>query len=300
MFLIKLGGSVITNKDKECTFLYKPTRRLVEEMREFTEPLIVTHGGGSFGHKKAFRYKLKGGLIKDAGVDQVLGFCEVQQDMRALNSMVLDLMNKTGMKAVSVPTCSSVVYNNGELEELDQRMYDQVLTLGAVPVGFGDVVFDMRRVFTICSADHLMHALAKEYRPTKVVFVTDVDGLYDSDPDENSNAKLIPLVTSLDELPKTLQPRIVDGRDVTGGMAGKARRAMRIAELGLEVWLVNGLIEERLSQLLKGETVVGTKFLAPPKKMDANPKAEAARSMSKLAKGFRQGRRDRPEGGSGE
>jgi isopentenyl phosphate kinase len=271
MFLIKLGGSVITNKDKECTFSYKPTRRLVEEMREFTEPLIVTHGGGSFGHKKAYRYKLKGGLVKDAGVDQIAGFCEVQQDMRTLNHYVLDLMNKTGMKAAPVPTCSSVIFNDGELATVDFRMYDKIMALGAVPVGFGDVVFDTKRVFTICSADHLMYALAKEYRPAKVVFVTDVDGLFDKDPDDHSDARLIPLVTSLEDLPKGLQPQYIDGKDVTGGMAAKARQAMAIAELGLEVWLVNGHEEERLALVLEGKQVIGTKFVS---KKAAAPKAK--------------------------
>jgi isopentenyl phosphate kinase len=283
MFLIKLGGSVITNKDKECTFSYKPTRRLVEEMREFTEPLIVTHGGGSFGHKKAYRYKLKGGLVKDAGVDQIAGFCEVQQDMRTLNQYVLDLMNKTGMKAAPVPTCSSVIYQDGEMACMDLRMYDKVLALGAVPVGFGDVVFDTKRVFTICSADHLMYALAKEYRPAKVVFVTDVDGLFDKDPDDYPDAKLIRLVTSLDDLPKGLQPQYVDGKDVTGGMAAKARQAMAIAELGLEVWLVNGHEAERLALVLEGKPVIGTKFIS---KKTAAPKAKAA-----TVKGPRKGGR---------
>jgi len=282
MFLIKLGGSVITNKEKECTFSYKPTRRLVEEMREFTEPLIVTHGGGSFGHTKAYRFKLKGGLVKDAGVDQIAGFCEVQQDMRTLNQYVLDLMNKTGMKAAPVPTCSSVIFQDGELASLDLRMYDKVLALGAVPVGFGDVVFDTKRVFTICSADHLMYQLAKEYRPAKVVFVTDVDGLFDKDPDDYSDAKLIQLVTSLDELPKGLQPQYVDGKDVTGGMAAKARQAMAIAELGLEAWLVNGHEPERLALVLEGRPVIGTKFISK--------KAAAARSKA-VVKGPRKGGR---------
>jgi len=285
MFLIKLGGSIITNKDKECTFLYKPTRRLIEEIRDLTEPLIVTHGGGSFGHKKAYRYRLKEGLIKNAGVDQIAGFCEVQQDMRTLNQYVLDIMNKTGMKAAPVPTCSSVIYNDGQLATLDLRLYDKIMALGAVPVGFGDVVFDTKRVFTICSADHLMFALAKEYKPTSVVFVTDVDGLFDADPDKDPKAKLIPLVRSLDELPKGLQPQFVDGRDVTGGMAAKAKHAFRIAELGMPVWLVNGLVEGRLERLLKGETVVATKFEAPPKK--AEPKAAATKGPKAPNRGGR-------------
>jgi isopentenyl phosphate kinase len=193
--------------------------------------------------------------------------------MRTLNQYVLDIMNKTGMKAAPVPTCSSVIYNDGELSTLDLRLYDKIMALGAVPVGFGDVVFDTKRVFTICSADHLMSALSKEYKPTSVVFVTDVDGLFDADPDKDPNAKLIPLVRSLEELPKGLQPQFVDGRDVTGGMAAKARHAFKISELGMPVWLVNGLVEGRLERLLKGEAVVGTKFEAQPKKVEPKPTA---------------------------
>jgi isopentenyl phosphate kinase len=201
--------------------------------------------------------------------------------MRSLNQYVLDLMNKTGMKAAPVPTCSSVIFNNGELATMDFRMYDKIMALGAVPVGFGDVVFDTKRVFTICSADNLMYALAKEYRPAKVVFVTDVDGLFDKDPDDHSDARLIPLVTSLEDLPKGLQPQYIDGKDVTGGMAAKARQAMAIAELGLEVWLVNGHEEERLALVLEGKQVIGTKFIS---KKAAAPKAKVT-----ATKGHRRG-----------
>lgn len=269
MLLIKLGGSVITNKDRECTFLPKRTRRLVEELRYLDEPMILTHGGGSFGHKKASYYRLKEGLLKvlkGTEIDQVLGFGEVQKDMRELNNMVLDMMTKVEMRAISVPTASVVTFSGGKMSRVDFKLFDKALALGAIPVAFGDVVFDTKLKFTICSADDLMVGLAKKYKPTRVVFVTDVDGLFAEDPDVNLHAPLVREIRSPKDVPKMVKDKKKKGdRDVTGDMASKTKAALEIASMGIEVWFVNGCVEDRMSSALKGYEVVGTRF-APKKK----------------------------------
>ncbi|UCH38405.1 MAG: hypothetical protein JSV76_06030, partial [Candidatus Bathyarchaeota archaeon] len=49
--LLKLGGSVITNKEKPCTPNHSVIMRLAHEIKRANiTPLVIVHGGGSFGH----------------------------------------------------------------------------------------------------------------------------------------------------------------------------------------------------------------------------------------------------------
>lgn len=288
MLLVKLGGSVITNKERECTFLPKTARRLVEEMRYGGGPMVVTHGGGSFGHKKAAHYKLREGLdeaLRGTERDQVAGFAEVQEDMRALNQNVIGLMNKFGLAAVTVPTCAVVSFSGGRLTKMDTYMFDRALAMGAVPVAFGDVVFDSKLTFTICSADDLMLALARKYRPERAIFVMDVDGIFDKDPYEYPGSNLVTEVRSRKDLPPALRKAgsRKGVKDVTGGIGAKAEVALAMASLGVETILINGCVANRLNRTIKGQSIIGTRFVP--------------RGKGKKGKGGKRGKGARKKGG---
>ena len=63
MRLVKLGGSVITDKARPLVFRAQVTRRLARELApSVSEGLIVVHGAGSFGHVRAAEYDLANGL----------------------------------------------------------------------------------------------------------------------------------------------------------------------------------------------------------------------------------------------
>ena len=61
MFVIKLGGSVITDKSMQNTFNEEVTFRLVSEIKDSQKQVIVVHGAGSFGHILAKKYDLHKG-----------------------------------------------------------------------------------------------------------------------------------------------------------------------------------------------------------------------------------------------
>ena len=53
MILIKLGGSVITDKNRPLTARLDVVQRLAYEIAACEEKVVLIHGGGSFGHIKA-------------------------------------------------------------------------------------------------------------------------------------------------------------------------------------------------------------------------------------------------------
>ena len=52
------------------------------------------------------------------------------------------------------------------------------------------------------------------------------------------------------------------GTDVTGGMGLRLRTARRLAQLGIESWILNGTVPGRLKAALLGEEVPCTRVIA--------------------------------------
>jgi molybdenum storage protein len=80
----------------------------------------------------------------------------------------------------------------------------------------------------------------------RLVFVKDEDGLYDSDPKRNPNAKLIPKIT-LDELMEKLPEELILDRELFLSW----KKARHVAE----IQIVNGLVPGQLTKALAGEPV---------------------------------------------
>ena len=253
MILIKLGGSVITDKSEYKKFNREQTTRLCAEMAASGRGLIMVHGAGSYGHVLAKQYQLQQGL---QDFRQVPAAAQVQHDVRELSLQVTEEMIKVGIPAVSVPPGSCFVMDNGRLLVKDPESIKALAHIGIMPVLFGDVVADRSKGFGICSGDQAMEALARIFRPDKVIFVSDVDGLYTADPKKDPNAKLIPEVSGdmLDKLDSELTVA-----DVTGGIRGKVEEMLNICGNDGECILVNGTVPGRLLALLKDEDVPCTK-----------------------------------------
>ena len=58
VILVKLGGSLITFKDKPLKANFKVIDSLTKIFKQTSIPMIIVHGGGSFGHYYANKYGL--------------------------------------------------------------------------------------------------------------------------------------------------------------------------------------------------------------------------------------------------
>ena len=67
LILIKLGGSVITNKNVPFSEDLSTIKRLAKEIHEARQEkkirLIIGHGGGSYPHTPAKEFRVNNGLI---------------------------------------------------------------------------------------------------------------------------------------------------------------------------------------------------------------------------------------------
>jgi isopentenyl phosphate kinase len=253
MFIIKLGGSVITNKAKECCFKQEVMDQLAAELKHANQEIILIHGAGSFGHILAKQYKLNDGFKRKK---QIEGFALTQAMGQRLNNLVLASLHNHDIPAVSIPPHAVLSLSNHKLSRIDYTVFKKYLALEFMPVSFGDVALDNQLGFSICSGDLLIQQLAVEFKPEKVIFVIDEDGLYSANPKTNKNATFFEQTTvkDLEKLTTSLNAHA----DVTEGMKGKIHTIKQIAKTGADTIILNGNIHNRLYDTLKGKKVRST------------------------------------------
>src|SRR5436305_7194670 len=141
--LVKLGGSLITDKARAETARLPVIRRLAGEIARAAASspfrLIVGHGSGSFGHVAAARYRLAGGLV---GPDQLPGVSFTQERAAALHRQVVTDLLAAGALPYSLAPSSMLVTAGGEPAEFLAKPLLLALEHGLLPVLYGDVVMD--------------------------------------------------------------------------------------------------------------------------------------------------------------
>ncbi len=253
MQILKLGGSVITHKDGSFSPDQDNIKRLAEEIvQSGSRSLIIVHGAGSFGHPVAKKYSISNGLKSS---DQLIGFSETHQAMTRLNQTMVDKLLEAGLPAFGVSASSMLVTKGTRLVDIDLSIIKRLIDTGLVPVLYGDAVLDTEQGFAILSGDQLIVRLAIDLDAESLIFGSDVDGIFTSNPKTDKNAKLIEKI-SLSNM--TADVGDTTYTDVTGGMLGKLEEAEEAVKSGVKVIFVNALAPARVKSALRGEKVMGT------------------------------------------
>ncbi|MEM2103991.1 MAG: isopentenyl phosphate kinase [Candidatus Bathyarchaeia archaeon] len=254
--VLKLGGSVLTDKTRELEVRMDALSRLADEILEANlKNLIIVHGGGSFGHPMAQKHGIKEGFKEES---QIAGFAETHHVMTVLNGLFMDALIWRGIPAVSVTPSSCIMTRYGRIAFFEDAPLKQLLKMGLIPVLYGDAVFDTELGFTILSGDQLTSFLALRFNAKNILIGVDVDGLYDADPKVDAEAEMFEHLT-LDEL-KKVQGKLGGSNacDVTGGMSNKIAELTPAIESGIPVLIVNAAKPRHIYKALKGEKVKGT------------------------------------------
>ena len=247
---------MITHKEKPLTPNREAIDRLAHEISQANvSPLVIVHGGGSFGHPIAKMYKINEGF-KDSS--QIIGFSKTHQAMVELNKIVVDTLISHNIPAVEVQPSSFIITKSDRIKSLNNKVIEKLLETDFVPVLYGDAVLDSDKGFAILSGDQLVSSLATHLAAEHIIIGVDVDGLYTSDPKKDKTAKLVQHIT-LQEL-KNMQHKIRGATvtDVTGGMVGKISELIPAVEVGISVLIVNASKPDNVYKALKGQMVIGT------------------------------------------
>jgi isopentenyl phosphate kinase len=246
--LVKLGGSLLTDKAEEGSFRRPAARRLLSEVAKANLPTVLLHGAGSFGHPPAARHRIGQAKAKPDGVSEVLA-C-----VGSLAAQVVSLAHDAGLRPLAFPLHVQAHCDGDALADLPTDAIAKAIEEGYTPVLHGTLVRDPALNWRVVSADELMRDLAAELTPRLAVFATNVDGVYDRDPVQ-SGALLLERIT--DGQADALFGG-GDGDDVTGRMAGKLAHARACAR-NCPTLILNGEVKGRLLDALKGKGVPCTR-----------------------------------------
>ncbi len=143
---------------------------------------------------------------------------------------------------------------------------NKLLELGAVPVinqndTVSNIEVDPRyEHMQVCFSDNdkLSALVASELDADLLLILSDVDGLYEENPKENPNAKLINVVEEVTDEIMALGSDASDGG--RGGMRTKLKAARLVTRFGGKVLIANGKIPYVINKIFAGEEI-GTMFL---------------------------------------
>lgn len=259
LIFLKLGGSLITKKDKPFTENRKLIKQIAKEIHRARKKknfrLLVGNGGGSYPHVPAKKYRTAEGIINKKSYR---GIAEVQDAASRLNRIIVRALLDVGENAISIQPSSVALTKNSRIIEFYLKPLKIFLENNMIPVVYGDVGLDLKQGCTIISTEELFVFLAKKLKPKRIISVGIVDGVFTADPLKDPRAKLIPKITSKNysKIKKVLAGSA--GIDVTGGMLHKVERYLELTKIGIKSYIINGTVKNRLKNALLGERVRGT------------------------------------------
>ncbi len=139
-----------------------------------------------------------------------------------------------------------------------KNTFETMFDYGVIPiVNENDVISTYELEFG--DNDTLSAYIAELVDAQLLIILSDIDGLYDSNPQTNPDAKLIPIVEKVDETIYSIAGG-AGSRRGTGGMITKLKAAEIVNPSGIDMIITNGAHPERIYGIFEGESV-GTLFM---------------------------------------
>jgi isopentenyl phosphate kinase len=218
--VLKLGGSVITDKDRRETVdvpaLEAAATAVATAVDAGVDDLVVVHGGGSYGHFHAEEH----GVSTTEGTHDARAALAIHDAMKRLNGHVLDAFGQRDVPALPVhPLSVGARDADGELT-LSLDSIRTMLDEGFVPVLHGDGVVHTGEGVTVLSGDEIVVRLAEGLDADRVGLCSTVPGVLDT------NDEVVPEIRAFTDVAAALGGS--DSTDVTGGMAAKVRSLLEL------------------------------------------------------------------------
>ena len=260
LIFLKLGGSLITNKDIPFSARKNTLRRLGGEIYEALDinpelKLLIGHGSGSFGHSTAAQFGTRTGI---RSAEDWLGFQKVWWSAHQLNNIVINEFIDLGLPIVSLPASASLVSSNKKVDQWNIQPLIFILKTHLLPMVFGDVIIDKELGATIFSTEELFSYLVNILHPTRILLAGKERGVFLDYP---RNQDLISLITPNTYPSISKKINASASTDVTGGMASKVRSMLDLITLdeNLSIDIFSGEEEGNLFKVLSGEKI-GTRL----------------------------------------
>ena len=254
LIVIKVGTNTLTHPNGKMNL--KSMENLVREIaslcNEGKKVILVTSGAVGVGIGKLNLTKKPKGLAARQVLASV-GQCELMH-------IYSKLFSEYGITVGQILLTRDVTDNPIKAENT-YNTFKGLLDMGIVPiVNENDAIStdQLATVDTFGDNDTLSAMVAKLVHAELLIIMSNIDGLYNKDPNEALDAKIIDTVTDINE---KIQSYASDGISElgTGGMRTKLSAAKTCLENDITMAIINGNNMGNISSLLDGE-LVGTLF----------------------------------------
>lgn len=256
--VIKLGTNTLRNDNGEVSLprIYSYIEDIAHLIKTGKEVILVTSGAVGLGRKKINVEKSDDVVIKQACA--AIGQCKLMS------------LYEDGFGTYNVTT-AQVLLTEDDFSQRKRYLnlrntLNKLLELKVLPiinqndtvstVELDEIYQDMQVCFS--DNDKLSALVASEMDADLLVILSDVDGLFDSNPKDNPNANIIPEVKEVtDEILKLGKEASENGR---GGFRSKLEAAKQVNRFGGKVLIANGKYPSVIKDIFEAKEI-GTAFL---------------------------------------
>lgn len=258
--VIKLGTNVLRNDEGYVSLprVYTFIEDIANLVKSGKEVIVVTSGAVGLGKKRLGLDNTTGTALKQAcaaiGQGKLMSIYENGFDTYGLTAAQILLTEddfSVRERYLSLRTTLNKLLELGTIPIINQN--DTVTTLDILPRFAHE---DLQVCFS--DNDKLSALVASELDADLLIILSDVDGLYDSNPKTNPEAKLLKEISEVNDEIIAMACGVSDGG--RGGMETKLKAAKMVTRYGAKVLIANGKKPYIIKRIFEGDDI-GTMFL---------------------------------------
>ncbi len=256
--VVKLGTNILRNDEGYVSLprVFSFIEDMASLVKSGKEVILITSGAVGLGRKRLGLEGTTGTALKQAcaaiGQGKLMSIYEGGFDTYGLvAAQILLTEDDFGIRTryLSLRTTLNKLLELGVIPVINQN--DTVSSIEVDP---------RYEHMQVCFSDNdkLSALVASELDADLLLILSDVDGLYDKNPKENPDAKIIPVVNEVTDEILELGTDASDGG--RGGMRTKLMAARMVTRFGGRVLIANGKIPYVIKKVFAGDEI-GTMFL---------------------------------------
>lgn len=251
--VFKVGTSTLTHPDTTRLDLIKMEKlvRILTSLHNSGKEVVLVSSGAIAVGRTAL------GLRERPSEQSVKQACAAVGQSRLM--MVYQKLFSEYSQIVAQILMTKVTIVDDTSRHNAENTFRELLDRGVIPiVNENDTVATDE--FSLSENDYLSAIVSVIVRADLLVLLSDIDGLYTDDPNNNPDARLVPYVDRItDEMLSMAKGPATDVG--TGGMNSKVEAAGIANDAGADMVIINGNDMENINRLFEGEEI-GTLFRA--------------------------------------
>ena len=251
--VVKIGTNTLTGEQGIDRDYLDSLADQVKELREGGhQVMIVTSGAIGAGSRHM-------------GVQKRVRKIEYRQAYAAIGQPLLMHSYQRAFQRHGIPIAQVLVtreiFNNRDSYLNVRNSVETLLKMDVVPIFNENDSISTREIGPVFGDnDSLSAHVASKLDADDLIILSDIDGLYDKNPREHEDARLIPLVEHLTD--EIMAMAGEGGSEFsTGGMKTKLSAVKVASRAGCQVILAHGRRERIICRIMEGEEI-GTRFMA--------------------------------------